>query len=193
MKVGLTVWENRISPVFDAANILLIAEIRDKKVISKRLEPFDAELPSRMANRLNELNITVLICGAISEVPANIIEASKIKLVPFISGKADDVLECYAQGIQIIPSFLMPGCGRRRRRQGIGKNICFAQKREVSIMPRGDGTGPQGQGAGTGRGQGGCKAGKGGRGTGQGKGRGGGQGKGSGGGQGKGRSGGGRR
>lgn len=186
MKVALTVWENRISPVYDAANMLLLAEIKDKKVISKRHEPFDAELPARMANRLNELDVTVLICGAISEVPANIIEASKIKLVPFISGKADDVLECYAQGVQIVSSFLMPGCGRRRRRQGIGKNICFSQKGEVSIMPKRDGTGPQGQGDGTGRGRGGCNAGKGARGTGQGKGR-------SGGGQGKGRGGGGRR
>ena len=123
MKVALTVWENRISPVFDTAKMLLLAEIKDKKVISKRHEPFDPELFSRLVNRLTELDITVLICGAISKVPANIIEASRIKLIPFISGKADDVLECYAQGIQIIPAFLMPGCGRKRRSHGIKKRL----------------------------------------------------------------------
>nr|MBC8360102.1 NifB/NifX family molybdenum-iron cluster-binding protein [Candidatus Desulfatibia profunda] len=121
MKVALTVWENRISPVFDTAKMLLLAEIKDKKVISKRHEPFDPELFSRLVNRLTELDITVLICGAISKVPANIIEASRIKLIPFISGKADDVLECYAQGIQIIPAFLMPGCDRKHRRHSIKK------------------------------------------------------------------------
>ena len=123
MKVALTVWEHRISPVFDTANMLLLAEIKDKKVISKRHEPFDPELFSRLVNRLTALDITVLICGAISKVPANIIEASRIKLIPFISGKADDVLECYAQGIQIIPAFLMPGCGRKRRSHGIKKRL----------------------------------------------------------------------
>jgi len=39
-------------------------------------------------------------------------------------------------------------------------------------MPRKDGTGPQGKGAGTGRGSGGCKTGKTGRDSGQGRSRG---------------------
>lgn len=130
MKVALAVWGNRISPVFDTANMLLVAEIKEKKVVSKHHEPFDPALFSRLANRLTELDITVLICGAISKVPENIIDASRITLIPFISGKADDVLECYAQGIQIIPAFLMPGCGRKRRSHGIKKNICFAKKKK---------------------------------------------------------------
>ncbi len=86
MKVVLTIWENRISPVFDAAHKLLVAEIEGSKVISRHYESFNPELTSRLAGRLVELDIAVLICGAISELPATIIELGGIKLIPFIAG-----------------------------------------------------------------------------------------------------------
>ncbi len=117
MKTALTVWENRISPVFDSAHMLLMVEIENNKILNKRHEPFDPTLPLRLIERLIELDIAVLICGAISETPANMIEARAIKLIPFISGNADDVLKHYAQGHPIIPAFLMPGCDRKRKRQ----------------------------------------------------------------------------
>jgi predicted Fe-Mo cluster-binding NifX family protein len=185
MKMALTVWEDRISPVFDSAQMLLIAEIENKEVTKRRYEPFVPDLPSRMADRLSELDVAVLICGAISELPANIIEATGIELIPFITGSADKVLDLYARGIKITPAFLMPGCGRKRRKRGGGCERCnarFFQTREVSFMPGGNKTGPQGQGPRTGKGQGGCNKG-GGRGN-SGQGRGGGQGQGQG--QGKG-------
>ncbi len=181
MKMALTVWENRISPVFDSAQMLLIAEIKNKEVTKRRYEPFVPDLPSRMADRLSELDVAVLICGAISELPANIIEATGIKLIPFITGSADKVLDLYARGIKITPAFLMPGCGRKRGGGCERCNARFFQTREVSFMPGGNKTGPQGQGPRTGKGQGGCKGG--GRGN-SGQGRGGGQGQGQG--QGKG-------
>jgi predicted Fe-Mo cluster-binding NifX family protein len=200
MKMALTVWKNRISPVFDAANMLLVAEIENTKIISRRYESFEPGLSSGLADRLTGLNIEVLICGAISKLPANIIEVLGIRLIPFITGRADEVLDVYAKGISIIPTFLMPGCGHKRGRRA-GKrekhSADFIQKKEVIYMPRGDGTGPQGQGTGTGKGQGGCNSGKGergsGRNSGQGIGSGGqgrGQGRGKGGGQGRGKGGG---
>ncbi len=194
MKTAVTVWEDRISPVFDSARMLLIAEIENAKVTNRRYERFNPDIPSRLLNTLTELGVEVLICGAISEVPATIIEAGGIKLIPFIAGYADEVLACYAAGKQNIPEFLMPGCGRKRCRQGKEGNVRKGQKKEVSIMPKGDGTGSQGQGQGSVKGRGGCKTGKGPRGSGQcqgggsgGKGTGGGQGKGGGQGQGKGK------
>lgn len=194
MKMALTVWGNRISPVFDAAHMLFVVEIENTEIINKRYEPFYPELPTRLAVRLAEMNVEVLICGAISEMPANILEANGIKLIPFITGDAHEVIDAYVKDVPFMPLFLMPGCSHKRHRHaGRGKKhgTRFAQRREVMHMPRGDGTGPQGQGPGTGKGQGGCKSGKGsrksGKNTGQrpgsGKGRGQGRGKGTGQGQ----------
>jgi predicted Fe-Mo cluster-binding NifX family protein len=186
MKLALTVWEDRISPVFDAARKLLVAEVENRVIAGKYYERFDSTLSPRLNERLNELDVSVLICGAISEQPAQMIEASGIKIIPFIAGNADDVLAAYVKGTLVKPSFLMPGCGRKphRHNKGNQKNKlygCPNPEKGVMNMPKSDGTGPQGQGPGTGKGQGGCKAGKGGKSPGRGMGRGTGQGKGKGG------------
>ncbi len=185
MKVALTVWGNRISPVFDSAHTMLVVEIEDGDVLDKRYEPFDPNWPWRLAERLKELNIKVLICGAISQLPANTIEIAGIELIPFITGKVDEVLRAYAKTNPAIHTFQMPGCRHKRHRQCEGgpenMHTDITNKREGINMPRGNGTGPQGQGSATGKGQGGCKPGQNskgqnsnnqGRNVGQGKGRG---------------------
>ena len=199
MKMALTVWGNRISPMFDAAQMLLVVEIENSKIINRWNVPFYPDFPSRLAEMLAEMDVEIFICGAISEMPANILEAKGIKLYPFISGDTGKVIDAYAKNVSIIPMFSMPGCNRKRHKQA-GKvkkhGACFAHGREVVHMPRGDGTGPSGQGPGTGRGQGGRKPGKGrkgsgtnsGSGSGKGQGRGRGQGKGDGQGAGQGRN-----
>lgn len=111
MKVALTVWEDRISPLFDAARELLIADISDGRVTNRRHEPMTSQWPLRVAERLVEQEVKALVCGAISEVPAGIIESAGIKLLAFVAGAVDDVLETLAKGRPIIPLFSMPGCG----------------------------------------------------------------------------------
>lgn len=108
MRVALTVWGNRISPVFDSAQKLLIIEIENHQVVGKTYEPFDSESPSLLEN-LQRLDISVLICGAISERPANLIATSKIKLIPFITGNAVQVLEQYLSNKPFPPAYFMPG------------------------------------------------------------------------------------
>jgi predicted Fe-Mo cluster-binding NifX family protein len=186
MKLALTVWEDRISPVFDSARKLLVAEFENHVITNRRYEQFDATLSHRLTKRLIELDISVLICGAISEQPAQFIEATGIKIIPFIAGNADNVLAEYVKDSLVKPEFLMPGCGRKRHRNKSGNPEnklygCLNLIKGVMNMPKGDGTGPQGQGPVTGKGQGGCKAGKGGKNSGRGMGRGTGQAQGKGG------------
>jgi len=168
MKIALTVWEDRISPVFDVATVILLAEIENGNVLNKQFVPFNPGVLWRFAETLKKMDVSVLICGAISKVPANIISVSGIELIPFISGRTEEIIETFAKGSPIIPCFSMPGIGRQCRRRG-NKQIYFIQQKEVANMPKGDGTGPLGKGTGTGKGRGKCKAGTGGQ-TGQGKG-----------------------
>ncbi|MBF0302516.1 MAG: NifB/NifX family molybdenum-iron cluster-binding protein [Desulfamplus sp.] len=171
MNIALTAWEDRISPVFDSARTLLVVEIKEQKVVSRSIEQFNKSILcniAEMVTRLNLLKIDVLICGAISEIPSNIIQSNGIKLIPFISGNIEEIIAAYAKDETIISMFLMPGCGLRHRGNNRGKHFRINIE-EVRAMPRGDGTGPQGQGQGVGRGTGGCGK-KGGKGSGQGQG-----------------------
>jgi predicted Fe-Mo cluster-binding NifX family protein len=113
MKVAVTVWKDRISPVFDASRRLLIAEIENARVTDRSYVFFDPGWPANLVKTLAMLKVPVLICGAVSQAPATIINAGGITLIPFIAGEVDRVLEVYAKGNPLAPTFVMPGCGSR--------------------------------------------------------------------------------
>jgi predicted Fe-Mo cluster-binding NifX family protein len=98
MKVALTVWENRISPMFDGAQMLLVANIEDQKVDRMHYEPFLSENSASKVTMLFDLGIDVLICGAISNFYVNMVEAYGIRMIPFITGEADQIIDAFATG-----------------------------------------------------------------------------------------------
>jgi len=93
VKVALTIWENRISPLFDSASQLLIADIEGRGIINKHIESFDCESAFSRAERLDGLGVDVLICGGISDFYADLIEARKIYIVPFATGDVEEALD----------------------------------------------------------------------------------------------------
>lgn len=118
MRVAVPVWQHRISPVFDTAVRLLLFDVKGNHEVS-RTEQFigGLSLPAR-ANRLAELGVDVLVCGALSRELASLLTASGVKVVPWVSGNVDDVVNCYISGKPMDNRFQMPGCGRCRRRYG---------------------------------------------------------------------------
>ncbi len=114
MKVALTVWENRISPLFDCARTLLIVDITDETAACRYFEPFHYESPSSRAAKLSELKVQVLICGAVSDLFANMIEAYGIRMISFVAGAVDEVIDAYLTGAISSSKFQMPGCGTGR-------------------------------------------------------------------------------
>jgi len=113
MKVALTVWENRISPLFDCARMLLIVEAVNRTETSRHFEPFHYESPFSRAVKLSDMKIEVLICGAVSAQFANIIETYGIRIIPFVAGAVEEVLESYLTSGLHDSRFLMPGCKTR--------------------------------------------------------------------------------
>ena len=109
MRVAVPIWERRVSPVFDSALRVLIAEIKDKQVISRFIIPFKEGYPLRRASLLNRWEIDALICGGISSYLARLIVARGIKLIPGIRGDVDKVLEAYRQGDIPSTQYMMPG------------------------------------------------------------------------------------
>ncbi len=109
MKVGITVWGKRISPVFDAARTLLITDIANALQVKSELVQCRPEQPEAMMRLLQDNGVNVLITGAISREPAGRIEACGIHLIPFIAGRADQVLARYIEG-NSITGYHMPGC-----------------------------------------------------------------------------------
>ena len=94
---------------------MLVVEIKKGKVTGETYETLCPESPYAQAARLSELEIRILICGAISIEFASAIEMYGIRIIPFIAGDVHQVLDAYQKGTLLWPSFQMPGCGMRHR------------------------------------------------------------------------------
>jgi predicted Fe-Mo cluster-binding NifX family protein len=126
MKIAIPTWNGRVSPVFDTASRLLVAEAGERGEYS-RFETDISEhfLPSKVM-RLTGLGIDTLICGAISRSLADMVTTAGISLVPWISGMVEDVLQAFLSETLFDLRYAMPGSpgpwGRGQRgRHGRGR------------------------------------------------------------------------
>lgn len=126
-KIAVTVWGQRVSPVFDSASTLLIAEIDGNTLVDTYQLAFDPERLLELLQMLRTQQVMLIICGAVSERPALMLEAAGVELIPFIAGDVRHVLDAYLQGRPLGTDFRMPGCGKHiccrgkiRRGQEIG-------------------------------------------------------------------------
>lgn len=109
MNIAITVWENRISPVFDAARLLLIADVEDGRVTRRKLVPCQHEKNNEFFEILTGAGVRELICGAISQEHAGKLETCNIGVTAFIGGLVEGVLDCYVCG-RSMDGYRMPGC-----------------------------------------------------------------------------------
>jgi len=110
MKIAITIWGNRISPVFDAAHTLLVASIKNRTISKKEYTSFDPQSLRELIKILTNSQVSTLICGAISTKPADFIVENNIKLVSFVTGNALDFLASFANRQTIEKEHMMPGC-----------------------------------------------------------------------------------
>lgn len=121
MKVALTTWEGRISPVLDTARCAVVADIEEGRTVSQHVETFSDDSPHEKLERLRALGVDTLVCGAVSRSLADLVSSCGIQLIPFVSGELNEVLEVVAAGRIPERSFSMPGCGCQR--QGFGRTV----------------------------------------------------------------------
>ncbi|MBN2059796.1 MAG: dinitrogenase iron-molybdenum cofactor biosynthesis domain-containing protein [Deltaproteobacteria bacterium] len=110
MKVVLTVWENRISPVADLTRQLLVVDVENGIVCNRRTEFFDVESVFYRARRLSDFGVEILICGAISDFFAGLLQGYGIQLISFICGEAEEVLNAYLEDSLNCRKFMVTGC-----------------------------------------------------------------------------------
>jgi predicted Fe-Mo cluster-binding NifX family protein len=119
MKIAVTAWEDRVSPVFDTARQVTFFEVADHHAKTAGEMQLGDEDPARRIQRLKDMGVDAIICGAISQPVAASVQVAGIRLIPFVAGPVVDVLKAYLEGTLTAPAFRMPGCcGARRRFRG---------------------------------------------------------------------------
>ncbi len=123
MNVAITIWGNRISPVFDASRTLLVVAVKDGQIIEQKVLIFHALRFDWVEKVLREHEVKVLICGAICEMGVERLEAMGIEVKPFLTGRVKKVLRQFATKDEV-NDFAMPGCrvGGCCRRRSAGNH-----------------------------------------------------------------------
>ena len=109
MRIAVSIWEDKVSPVLDTATKLLVTESNTQKKESRFEVYLIKKDITQRCSFIRKLEIDVLICGAVSRIFSGMLKASGVKIISGISGPAEDVLEAYLNGDLSQPKFLMPG------------------------------------------------------------------------------------
>ncbi len=130
MNVAITIWGDRISPVFDAARTLLVVAVKDGQIMEQKVLTFHALQFDWVEKVLREHAVKVLICGAICERGVERLEGMGIEVKPFLTGRVKKVLRQFAAKDEV-NDFVMPGCcvGGCCQRRSDGNNQKGSGKR----------------------------------------------------------------
>lgn len=119
MKAALTVWDGRMAPVFDVSREALVLAIEDGAITSRSIENIETPMASLKLERLMELGIQTLVCGAITEPLQHELSVRGVKVIGFVAGDIDEVVQGLLDGTLPTRALSMPGCcGRQNRFRG---------------------------------------------------------------------------
>ncbi|MEE9913022.1 MAG: hypothetical protein K4571_15015 [Deltaproteobacteria bacterium] len=121
MKIALSVWKDCISTVFDAADQLVLVEKDGDGTLKRTPVRLNAADAATRAMQLKEMEINVLICGAISRPQEAAITASGITVHPFVRGPVQEIIAAYESGQLHTAAFALPGCQGRGMGAGQGR------------------------------------------------------------------------
>lgn len=118
MKLAVTIWNNRVAPVFDCAGTVLLLEVSDGAVLDETTIALKiADIRERI-DALAEAGVKEVICGALSGEARGLLRERGIAAHAFVAGEIGDVLNAWMRGALRDEAFSMPGCGCARRRRG---------------------------------------------------------------------------
>lgn len=134
MQVAIPIWDQRISPVLDAASSLWLTKIDDEsQTIHWQIKvSLLATQPTTRAREIAELGINVLICGAVSQFLEQLLRSQGIQVITRKCGMASQVLDAYRQGQLDDIAYALPGCQSHQSPASIAKQCVL----DETIKPR---------------------------------------------------------
>ncbi len=116
MNVAIPTLEDRVSPVFDVAQAVVLVELDGDQELRRQTVPLHSQDVARRVAELSQHGVHVLICGAISRPLEAMLGTAGIRVIPQTCGPVEEVVRAFVAGRLNDRAFLMPGCCGRRRR-----------------------------------------------------------------------------
>ena len=98
MKVAVTTYEGRISPVYGVAKEALLVVFEDRREVCRERHALTGDPPTRQVRRLADLGVDTLICGGITTSQVELLHAAGIRVVDQVAGPVEQVIQEYING-----------------------------------------------------------------------------------------------
>jgi predicted Fe-Mo cluster-binding NifX family protein len=112
MKIAIAQWRDRISPVFDVSDRLVLIDIENGIERHREDIVLTCRGPFERTGEVLRLGVQVLICGAVSRPLETALISAGVRVIGFICGGLEDVIGAYLKGTLSNKRFQMPGCER---------------------------------------------------------------------------------
>lgn len=109
MKIAITLWGNKVSPVFDACEYVLLVTLQKRREVNRELVPVKNLQAVETGRLLQKRGVEWLVCGAITRVALEDLIGLGLKVTGYISGNVEQIITaiCYDEPIEEM--FDMPG------------------------------------------------------------------------------------
>ena len=114
MCIALAAFGNRIASLFESSDTFIIVKSPSYDIKNSKSITITNNSPNELLQLLKNSNAKILICGAISGCIRNLLEAQNIRVIPWITGDIQSVVQAFRSN-NLSSSFIMPGCRRRGR------------------------------------------------------------------------------
>ncbi|MBT8338468.1 MAG: hypothetical protein HKP58_08750 [Desulfatitalea sp.] len=115
MKIAISQWQGRISPVFDVAQRALLIDLPDDRdrhphsEMGREQVLFTSRTPFERCRELLRIDAYTLICGAVSLLLETELSHAGIRVIGFICGDVEAVIEAFKTNRLNDPALHMPG------------------------------------------------------------------------------------
>lgn len=120
MLLCLACYNGRLASVFDNATEFKIFRVEDNNICPAGHLSLPSKDPKDRTSAILACGATTLICGALCGCTRNIIESTGVKVIPWIRGTVDEVLDAVIKNS--LGDLSMPGCSH-----GTGQGRCRRQ------------------------------------------------------------------
>jgi predicted Fe-Mo cluster-binding NifX family protein len=115
MRIAISHQQDRISPVFDVAEHVLLVDIENDRQVRCNERALLHQDPLDRARQVAQLGAQVLICGAVSWSLENALAALGVQVIACICGRVERVVQAFLDRRLDETGFIMPGCQDRRK------------------------------------------------------------------------------
>jgi predicted Fe-Mo cluster-binding NifX family protein len=97
MKVAIPNHKGEVTPCFEYTSGITLFSVSKNRVVARTEFVLQSKEELDRIRLLRDQGVTVLICSGIQNVHENLLRASGIRVIPWVSGKASEVLHLFLQ------------------------------------------------------------------------------------------------